>query len=116
MKLSIKHTIGPRCIIEEDGRQLFGEIHEPLKNGEIVILDFDGVRQIAAPFFNIAIGQLLKDITEPDLRRRLQIEHLNETGKRVMERVIDHAARYYGDKDYRRIVDDIMEQQVKDLE
>ena len=68
------------------------------ENGETVILDFEGVSQFASPFFNFAIGQLLKDIAEDDLRRLLQIDHLNETGRLVVERVIENAAKYHGDK------------------
>jgi hypothetical protein len=114
MRLSIKDNIGPRCIIKEDGQRIYEEIHEPLKHGETVTLDFEGVNQFASPFFNFAIGQLLKDIQEPDLRNLLHIEHLNETGKMIVERVIDNAAKYHGDKDYRKIVDDILEQQTKE--
>jgi len=111
MKLSIKEKIGPRCIIKEDGQKIFDEIHIPLKNHETVTLDFFEVTQFASPFFNFAIGQLLKDIQEVDLRRFLQIKNLNETGRLVFERVIENAAKYHGDKDYRKIVDDILEQQ-----
>ena len=111
MKLSIKDKIGPRCIIKEDGQKVFDEIFGPLKNGETVTLDFTGVSQFASPFFNFAIGQLLKGMQEADLRRLLQIENLNETGNLVVERVIENAAKYHGDRDYRKIVDDILEQQ-----
>jgi hypothetical protein len=114
MKLFVKHMIGPRCIIKEDGQKIYDEIHGPLKEGETVTLDFGGVNQFASPFFNFAIGQLLKDIEEGDLRRLLQIENLNETGKLVVERVIENAAKYHGDKDYRKIVDDILEQQARE--
>lgn len=114
MELSIKNQIGPRCIIKEDGQKIYDAIRETLKNGKTVTLDFEGVTQFASPFFNFAIGQLLKDITEADLRRLLQIEQLNETGKLVCERVIENAAKYHGDKDYRKIVDDILEQQAKE--
>ena len=116
MKIIIKDEIGPRCIIKEDGQKIYDRIHEPLKTGETVTLDFDGVAQFASPFFNFAIGQLLKDIAEEDLRRLLQIENLNETGKLVVERVIENAAKYHGDVNYRKIVDDILEQQAKESE
>jgi len=114
MKLSIKDQIGPRCIIKEDGQKIYDEIYGSLKNDETVTLDFNGVSQFASPFFNFAIGQLLKDIKESDLRRLLQIEHLNETGKLVVEHVIENAAKYHGDKDYRKIVDDILEEQARE--
>jgi hypothetical protein len=114
MNISIKDKIGPRCIIKEDGQRVYDAIHDVLQNGETVTLDFKDVTQFASPFFNFAIGQLLKDIKESDLRRLLHIESLNETGRLVVERVIENAAKYHGDKDYRKIVDDILEQQAKE--
>ncbi|MCP4701010.1 MAG: STAS-like domain-containing protein [Gammaproteobacteria bacterium] len=114
MELSIKKQIGPRCIIKEDGQKIYDAIHKALKNDETVTLDFEEVTQFASPFFNFAIGQLLKDIPEADLQRLLQIEHLNKTGELVVERVIENAAKYHGDKDYRKIVDDILEMQAKE--
>lgn len=113
MKLAIKDMIGSRCIIKEDGQKVFDAIHDLLKNGEKITLDFDGVTQFASPFFNFAIGQLLKDVDETPLRRLLHCENLNETGRLVVERVIENAAKYHGNKDYRKIVDDILEQQAK---
>jgi hypothetical protein len=114
MKLFIRERIGPRCIIKEDGQKIYDAIYGALRSGEMVTLDFEGVNQFASPFFNFAIGQLLKDIAEADLRRLLQIEHLNETGRLTVERVMENAAKYYGDKDYRKILDDILEQQSKE--
>ena len=116
MEIIVKDVIGPRCIIKEDGQKIYEKIHEPLIKAKTVTLDFDGVTQFASPFFNFAIGQLLKDIKEKDLRRLLRVENLNETGKLVVERVIENAARYHSDIDYRKIVDDILEQQAKESE
>jgi hypothetical protein len=115
MRISIKDKIGPRCIIKEDGQKVYDAIHGKLRNGETVTLDFAGVRQFASPFFNFAIGQLLQDITEDDLRRLLKIENLNETGSLVVERVIENAAKYHGDKDYRKIVDEILKRQAMEF-
>jgi len=112
--VAIKDMTGMRCIIKEDGQRVYDTIHNALKQGESVVLDFQGVSQFASPFFNSAIGQLLKDIKEGDLRRLLQIENLNANGKLVVERVIENAARYHGDVDYRKIVDQILEQQARE--
>ena len=117
MQLRIQDLIGsPRCIIKEDGQKVYDVIHKTLKSGESVKLDFSGITQFASPFFNFAIGQLLKDIKEDDIRHLLQIENLNETGKLVVERVIENASLYHTDVDYRKIVDAILEQQAKDSE
>jgi len=114
MTLSIKEWVGPRCIINEDGQKIYEVIHGLLKSGETITLDFNGVSQFASPFFNFAIGQLLNDISEDELRRLLIIENLNESGSLVVDRVIENAAQYHGDKDYQKIVDDILEQQARE--
>lgn len=116
MRVTIKDMIGPRCIVKEDGQRVYDSIHDTLKKGEPVTLDFSGITQFASPFFNFAIGQLLKDISVEDLRRLLQIENLEPTGKLVVERVIENASRYHTDVDYRKIVDSILEQQAKEAE
>lgn len=114
MKMNIKAEIGQRCIIKDDGQKIFEAISTPLKNGESVFLDFAGVTQFASPFFNFAIGQLLTEISEENLRSLLHIENLNETGTLVFERVIENASKYHNNPDYKKIVDDILERQAKD--
>jgi len=114
MHLTIKDIIGPRCIVKEDGQRVYDVIHDTLKKKETVTLDFSGVTQFASPFFNFAIGQLLKDIKEDDLRHLLQIENLDPPGRLVVERVIENASRYHTDVDYRKIVDDILGQQARE--
>jgi len=114
MKLAIKDMVGPRCITKEDGQKVFDAIHDLLRKGENIALDFDGVTQFASPFFNFAIGQLLKDVDESVLRRLLHCEHLLDTGKLVVDRVIENAAKYHGNQDYRKIVDDILAEQAKE--
>jgi hypothetical protein len=111
MKFVVKDTIGRRCIIKEDGQKMYEAIRGSLQNGETVTLDFDGVQQFAAPFFNVAIGLLLHDMAAADLRRLLHMEHLNTTGQGVVERVLENAVQYHGDKAYRTLVNAILEQQ-----
>lgn len=114
MELSILAIIGPRCIVDGDGQKIYDEIHEPLLKGETVTLDFEGVTQFASPFFNFAIGQLLKDIKQPHFNELLKIENLNETGTRVIKRVIENAEKFYVDPEYRTTVEDILDQQAKE--
>ena len=116
MQLMIKDIIGPRCIIKEDGQRVYDAIHEKLKAGESVKLDFSGVTQFASPFFNFAIGQLLIDVKEDELKRLLQVDHLDHTGQIVFKRVIENASQYHTNVDYKKIVDAILEQQAKESE
>ena len=114
MKIIIKNEIkNKRCIIKEDGQKIHKKIHRLLKEKKIVTLDFDGITQFAGPFFNFAIGQLLKDITEKDLYHLLRIENLNEAGKLIVKRVIENAAKHYNkenDTNYKEIVNNIIKE------
>ena len=114
MRINVKDTVGQRCIIKEDGQAIYDKIHDEIKKGESVTLDFSDVSQFASPFFNFAIGQLLTDITEVELAKLLHLENLNKTGQVVVERVIENASRYHTNVDYRQIVDAILEQQAKE--
>jgi len=116
MKIKIIDLIGTRCIIKEDGKKIFDLIFPKIKSGEKVILDFDGVTQFASPFFNLAIGTILKEkeMTKANLRSILLFENLNRIGEVVAERVIENAIKYHRNKDYKKIVDDIIAQQAEE--
>ncbi len=111
MRIQIKKIIGPRCITKEDGHRIYEKIHDHLKEGWAITLDFQGVSQFASPFFNYAIGQLINDINLEDLKRNLQIENLDSTGEMVINRVIENASKYHSNVNYRKIVDSILELQ-----
>lgn len=115
MLIKINEIIGTRCLIQEDGQKVFDLISTPLKNKEKVILDFKGVSQFASPFFNFAIGQLLKVITENEINKQLEFNNLNTTGEIVKKKVIENALKYHEDKNYQKIVDDILKEQESDL-
>ena len=97
-------------------QRVYEKIYPELSKHQTVMLDFEGVAQFASPFFNFAIGQLLKDISIEDLRRLLHVKNLLPDGRLVIERVIENASRYHTDVDYRKIVDSILEQQAKESE
>ena len=114
MTILVKEIIGPRCIIREDGQKIYDLIIGPLKKGEKVTLDFSGVSQYASPFFNFAVGQLFKESNSKALFSSLHLANLNETGGLVFERVKENAAEYHTDKNYQKIVDDIIEKQARE--
>ncbi len=114
MNLKIKEIVGPRCIIREDGQKIYEVIHPVIMKSKIITLDFEGVTQFASPFFNFAIGQLLKDTKKEDLEHLLKIENISETGRQVIDRVIENAAQYHSNPNYRAIVDDLLKQQEQD--
>lgn len=111
MEVKIREMIGVRCITRDDGQRVYDTIHSTLKDGQSVTLDFDGVTQFASPFFNFAIGQLLKEITVDNLEDLVKIVNLVPDGRLVVGRVIENASRYHMDLDYRKIVDAILKQE-----
>lgn len=115
MDIKIREEIGTRCIIRDDGQRIYDAIHHSLVKGEKVTLDFDGVTQFASPFFNYAIGQLLKDLKKDDLGRLLNVVNIGETGQQVINRVVENASQYHSDTAYRDVVEGIIKQQEEDL-
>jgi hypothetical protein len=86
---------GENAVAQEDGQKVYELVREHLKSGEELQLDFQGVKIFASPFFNAAIGQLLKDFGADDLNRRLKFDHLSSVGQEVLKRVIENSKRYF---------------------
>ncbi|MBX3648730.1 MAG: STAS-like domain-containing protein [Rhodocyclaceae bacterium] len=95
MHINVKELVGENAMTLDDGEAIYARIHAPLKQGETVELDFDGVQVFASPFFNAGIGRLLADLTADGLNARLKFEHLSDFGARVLRRVIENAKDYY---------------------
>lgn len=113
MKLEIKNFIGTRCITAEDGQKIFDAIHPSLSKGEQVILDFESVTIFASPFFNFAIGQLLKDLNPDMLNKLLKVENLLPEGNLVLRRVIKNAWEYYTKPQTKEAIDDVLKKQTE---
>ena len=82
-----------------------------LLSGNPVELDFTGVQVFASPFFNLAIGHLLKDIPADNLNRLVEFTAISSEGWNVLERVIANAKHYYSDEQFRNAVDAVITEQ-----
>ncbi|HCM6912315.1 STAS-like domain-containing protein [Klebsiella aerogenes] len=114
MRIIIKELIGPRCILKEDGQRLYDTVAPYLSDKKDVILDFANVKMFASPFFNYSIGQLFNTYSESDIRGLLHLENLEVVGHAIIERVVENANRFKSEVDYKKIVDEILEQQAKE--
>jgi hypothetical protein len=115
MKFDVHEMVGENAITVDDGQRLFDQIHPELTAGHPVELDFSRVKVYASPFFNAAIGQLLRDLKPEDLNRLLKLEGLNPVGHDVVRRVIDNSKRYYsGTEDYRKAQHEVLEKLAKE--
>src|SRR5262249_9208732 len=71
MRLEVRDLVGELAITLEDGQRVYDRMVPALANGQPVELDFAGVTVFAAPFFNAAVGQLLRDVRAEDVRNLL---------------------------------------------
>lgn len=113
MKYAIAVRIGgPNCITADDGQKIYDLIHPPLSEGQDVELDFTGVRIVASPFLNAAIGQLLKDIKPDILNTHLRFTELPMTTRPILARVIENAKNYYGNEVVQKAVEDALQEEL----
>lgn len=112
MKYQIQNLIGDYCVTIQSGQEIHDLIKPLLIAKKSVILDFSGIKAYACPFFNYAIGQLLKDIPYEDLSRLIQYTNISSVGSKVLEVVLDSAKRYYSDENYRQAVNEVREEEL----
>jgi STAS-like domain of unknown function (DUF4325) len=115
MRYEVHDITGWPAIAPSSGEKLYAQISPLLIAGQDVELDFKGVEVFATVFFNIAIGNLLKDVLIDNLKRQLKITNLNEAGQKILERVIENSNRYYTEPSYRNAVDIVMEEYIVTL-
>lgn len=111
IKLDIPGIVGQNCMTPDQGQDIYGRIHQHLLDGQLVELDFAGVDIFASPFFNYAVGQLVKDISPTELNRLLKISNLNPVGRNVLQRVIENSKQYYSAPGFREAVDEVVERE-----
>ena len=108
MNVEITKLIGPHCITQDDGQKVFDQLSPPLHKGESVQIDFTGTKAFASPFFNFAIGQLMRDFTPEQLNQLVTVSGLEPDGMIVWRRVVENARKYYTDPNRKKAVDDAM--------
>lgn len=109
-KISIFAVIGDTLAVEADeGQKVYNQIKKALGNGNNVILSFLNVEIVTTAFLNTAVGQLLKDHTEEEIKQRMSVEDMSEPGKASLYRVIETAKLFYKDPEaLKRSIDEIM--------
>jgi len=87
----------PICPIISDADKLFLAIQEQFHHGHNVILSFEGIDFILPPIFSHAIGPLLLEYSEEEIRSRIQLVDASEDDLYYFDRVFAHMKRYYQD-------------------
>ena len=112
-KYEIYKIIGENCMTPDDGQKIYDLIHPERLANSTIELDFTGVNICISPFFNFAIGQLLRDIEPDTLNRLLTVSNLNSVGMQVLKVVINNAKRYYySGENVRQAIDKIVSERM----
>ena len=115
MTIKVFEIIGEFAVAAEDGQRLYDRIMSILASQNSIELDFSGVRVVATPFFNAAIGRLLKDVSPENLHARVSFSNLSPVGQQVLAKVVENAKQYYhGDPAARAALDKILVDQTEE--
>ncbi len=79
--------------------------------GSTVELNFKGVQVFASPFFNAAIGQLLRDISTAKLNDLLKVVDLPPNGVDTLKRVIENSREFYTSGENRKAVTEALKRE-----
>jgi STAS-like domain of unknown function (DUF4325) len=112
MKYNIHNLVGDYCVTPQCGQALHDILHPLLVSQTAVELDFSGIKAYGSPFFNYAVGQLLKDISLEEFRRLVNCVNLSSVGTNILEMVLETAQQYYSDDSYRQAVDAVREEEL----
>lgn len=112
--VKILEFIGEDCITPEDGERIYELVFHELTANQHVVLDFQGVNVFASPFFNVAIGRLLKDFRREDLNRLLVVSNMSSEGMTVLKLVIKNSVEYYSNANYQQAHSDVLNEKAEE--
>lgn len=110
MKIQVAAHFGEHCITKEDGQALRGLISEALPRlgkNERLEVDFSGSAVFSSPFFNEAIGELLRHHEATELNQKLVLLGLPPDAYALVSRVITNAREYFSNPRIRKTVDEL---------
>jgi STAS-like domain of unknown function (DUF4325) len=111
LRITVKDVTGFNCITMEQGEKIYQLLIDALREKKYVELDFEGIGIFASPFFNVAIGKLLKDYTSDVLNEYLKFINLNPTGREVLKLSIKNSQQYFKSESNKKAIDDVIREQ-----
>jgi hypothetical protein len=97
--IHVQKIVGRNAISMNSGNKLKELIIQEWPKNEKISLDFSEIDIFASPFFNAAIGALLKDRTIDELQVKLDFPHISGHGRNLLNLVISNAIKFYSDSE-----------------
>ncbi len=95
MVIRVAEESGIHCVSPDDGQRLFDRLHEALRVGKSVELDFAGVETVGPVFLNVAIGKLFGQSDAHVIEALLHWKNVTEVSERLLYLVIKNAKAHY---------------------
>lgn len=89
----------PSALTQEQGKKIYKLISNSIKEGNRVVLDFNGIESMISPFLNNAIGKLYGEFSSDVLNRSLSLENFPPEKLSTLLLVTQNAKKYYQDKE-----------------
>lgn len=94
--ISVFEALGePIAVVEEQGRIIYNKIFMQLKNGNSVILDFEGINTVLSIFAREAIGSLYKEFNSDLIDAQVSFANCSKNVESVLELVKEVAKEKY---------------------
>jgi hypothetical protein len=111
LRITIASLFGENCITAEDGEVLREKIAAALDAEQKVELDFAGVSVVSTPFFNVAVGELMRNYDRDTLNAGVVFENLSSDATSLLVRVVKNARDYFRNPKVREAVDEMHAEQ-----
>jgi STAS-like domain of unknown function (DUF4325) len=100
---------GEYCIEADEGQKIFEIIKKAINENLLVIVSFRNIKRITTAFLNNAIGQLLRDYKEEDIKAKVSYEDVSDVDRMRIKRVNQTAKLFYSDPGkMKRVLEEIM--------
>jgi len=95
-RVDVYNIVGGEYCIEADvGQKVFEIIEKALTENRKVIISFRNVTRITTAFLNTAVGQLLRDFEEDEIKSKVSYEDITDVDRMKIRRVNQTAKLYY---------------------
>lgn len=105
----IDHITLKKGITPDEAEPILNKEIEAFKNGNNVILDFEGVEMLTTAFLNVVIGNLYENHTSEELNAMLKLVNYDEPTAIRIKKVTDNAKAFYKNaENYSNVVKEVI--------
>lgn len=90
---------GPICVAAEDGQIIYDRIAPLIRDGQKVMLSFQGVEILIPAFLNVAVSRLYSEFTEEQIRESLLICDISSRDLNLLTYAMNSSKAYFENRE-----------------